>query len=225
MTSHNTENIKAMCDNYATALTSLREKLYNREYYTLAKSSIYIAYTRRIHRYYVLTSQDNTLPLNENPGAKEYFDTIRITEIPTSSDYFDEYIQTQIELARLNNNLSNRITNHESEEGKNGEIRKTLIDSIINIQNPMLASKEAAYFEYDHGNSEIAKRCNARITEEYDEETKQHQQSSELLENIKQMLFDHDIPVEVTNELAILALEELNRVQKKDDSNSWSSPD
>lgn len=199
---HNTDNIKAICENYATALASLKEKLYNSEYYTLAKSSIYIAYNRRIHRYCVLTSRDNTIPLSENPRAEERYDTIRITEIPTSCDDFDEYIQAQLELTRLNNNLSNRIASD------NVETRKTLIDSIVYLQNPRIADKEAAYFEYDQGNSEIAKRCKAKITEKYDEGTKPTQQLSELQETIEHILSDWDIPAEVAKEFAMITLED-----------------
>src|SRR5215831_9796871 len=204
MTPHDTENLNATCDNYASALASLKDKLYSKEYYTLAKSSIYIAYNRRIHRYHVLTSRDNTIPLNENPRGEEYYDTIRLTEIPTSSNDFDEYIQAQIELTRLNYNLSNRITNDNVEDEESGEMRKALIDSIVYIQNPMLADKEAAYFEYDHGNSDLAKRCKAGITEKYDERTKQARQPSELQENIEHILSNYGLPVEVTKELVVL---------------------
>jgi len=207
MIPHKTENIKAICDNYENALASLKETLYNSEYYTLAESSVYIAYNRRIHRYYVLTRRDNTIPLNENPRAGEYYDTIRITEIPTSSDDFDEYIRAQLELTRLNNNLSNRITSDNVEEEEESvETRKAIISSIIYIQNPRVADKEAAHFEYDQGNSEIAKRCNARITEKDDEGTKLTQQPSKLQENIEHILSDCDIPTEIAKELAMLTL-------------------
>jgi hypothetical protein len=39
------------------------------------------------------------------------------------------------------------------------EFRKALIDNIIYNQNPSAGEREAAYFEYNNGNSEIAKNA------------------------------------------------------------------
>ena len=79
--------------------------------------------------------------MSENPRSKENYDTIRILDIPTSSDDFDKYIESQMELAKLNNNLSDRITDYNEEERKR-ELRKELINSIAYIQNPSIGEKE-----------------------------------------------------------------------------------
>jgi hypothetical protein len=96
-----TKDNKIICNNYSTALGTLKEKLYNGNCYTSANSSVCVAYTRRNHRYQAFSSQDNSISTNENPRSKENYDTIRILEIPTSSDDFDKYIESQMELAEL----------------------------------------------------------------------------------------------------------------------------
>ena len=83
---------RIVCNSYSSALGTLKEKLYNGDYYTSTKSSVCVAYNRRIHRYQVFSSQDISIPMNENPRCKENYDTIRILDIPTSSDDFDKYI-------------------------------------------------------------------------------------------------------------------------------------
>jgi predicted transcriptional regulator len=107
-----TQDNKIICNNFSGALHTLKEKLYNGYYYTSTNSSVCVAYNRRIHRYQVFSSQDNSVSTNENPRSKENYDTIRILDIPTSSDDFDKYIESQIELASLNNNLSDRIIDY-----------------------------------------------------------------------------------------------------------------
>ena len=120
-----TKDSKIICDNYSNALGTLKEKLYNGEYYTSTNSSVCVAYTRKIHRYQVFSSQDNSVPIIENPRSKENYDTIRILDIPTTSDDFDKYIESQMELAKLNNNLSDRMTDHngleESQDNSNNQ--------------------------------------------------------------------------------------------------------
>jgi hypothetical protein len=194
------------CNNYSSALGTLKDKLYNGDYYTSTNSSICVAYTRRIHRYQVFSSQDNSISTNENPRSKENYDTIRILDIPTSSDDFDKYIESQMELAKLNNNLSFRITDYNELEEQRREIRKELIDSILYTQTSRVGEKEVAYFEYDDGNSEIAKRCIMKIVKKYKEQ--QDQQTTISIENIQQMLSEHDIPKEIAKELAILILKD-----------------
>ena len=77
-----TKDNKIICNNYSSALGILKEKIYNGDYYTSTHSSVCIAYNRRIHRYQVFSSQDNRIPMNENPRSKENYDTIRILDIP-----------------------------------------------------------------------------------------------------------------------------------------------
>jgi predicted transcriptional regulator len=154
---YQTNDNKIICANYQNALGTLKEKLFNGDYYISTQSSVCIAYNRRIHRYQVFSSQDSSIPMNENPRSKEIYDTIRILDIPTSSDDFDKYIESQMNLAKLNNNLSERITDYNIEEEQRREIRKELIDSVIYVQSRGVGEKEVAYFEYNGGNSEIAK--------------------------------------------------------------------
>ena len=201
-----TKDNKIICNNYSSALGTLKEKLYNGNYYTSANSSVCVAYTRRIHRYQVFSSQDNSISTNENPRSKENYDTFRILDIPTSSDDFDKYIESQMELAKLNNNLSFRITDYNELEEQRREIRKELIDSIIYTQTSRVGEKEVAYFEYDDGNSEIVKRCIRKIVKKYKEQQDQHTTIS--IENIQQILAGHDIPKEIAKELAILILKD-----------------
>jgi hypothetical protein len=206
ITLYQTHDNKIICTNFQNALGTLKEKLYNGDYYTSTHSSVCIAYNRRTHRYQVLSSQDNSVPLNENLRSKENYDTFRILDIPTSSDDFDRYIESQIELAKLNNNLSERITYYTIEEEQRREIRKELIDSIIYVQSLGVGEKEAAHFEYDNGNSKIAKRCFTTIKEKYEKQL--DLEAGMLIENLQHMLTEQDIPDEVAEELAILILEE-----------------
>jgi hypothetical protein len=201
-----TKDSKIICDNYSNALGTLKEKLYNGEYYTSTNSSVCVAYTRKIHRYQVFSSQDNSIPFNENPRGEENYDAIRILDIPTTSDDFDKYIESQMELAKLNNNLSDRTTDHKGIEEQRREIRKNLIDSIIYTQTLRVSEKEVAYFENDDGNSEIVKRCISAIREKYKEQ--QDHQTTISIENIQQMLSEHDIPKEIAKELATLILKD-----------------
>ena len=142
-----TKDNKIICNNYSSALCTVKEKLYNGNYYTSANSLVCVAYTRRIHRYQTFSSQDNSISTYENPRSKENYDTIRISDIPTSLDDFDKYIESQMELAKLNNNLSDRITDYNELEEERREIRKELIDSIIYTQTSRVGEKEVAYFE------------------------------------------------------------------------------
>lgn len=201
-----TKDNKIICNDYSSALGTLKEKLYNGDYYTSTHSSVCVAYNRRIHRYQVFSCQDNSISMNENPRSKENYDTIRILDIPTSSDDFDKYMESQMELAKLNNNLLDRITDRDEEEQKR-ELRKELIDSIVSIQYPNVGEKkEIAYFEYNNGNSEIAKRCISAIREKYKDEL--DQQTAISIKNIQQMLSEHNIPNRIAKELAILILKE-----------------
>lgn len=201
-----TKESKIICDNYSNALSTLKEKLYNGEYYTSTNSSVCVAYTRKIHRYQVFSSHDNSIPFNENPRSKENYDTIRILDIPTTSDDFDKYIESQMELAKLNNNLSARMTDHKGIEKQRIEIRKNLIDSIIYTQTSRVSEKEVAYFEHDDGNSEIVKRCISAIRAKYKEQ--QDHQTTISIENIQQMLSENVIPKEIAKELATLILKD-----------------
>ena len=93
-------------DNYDNALGIIKQKLYDGDYFTSADSSINIAYNRTVDRYQVYPSKDISIPINEDPISKENFNTIRLLDIPTSSDDFDRYIESQIELNKVNHNLS-----------------------------------------------------------------------------------------------------------------------
>jgi predicted transcriptional regulator len=201
-----TKDNKIICNDYSSALGTLKEKLYNGDYYTSTHSSVCVAYNRRIHRYQVFSCQDNRISMNENPRSKENYDTIRILDIPTSSDDYDKYMESQMELAKLNNNLLDRITDRDEEEQKR-ELRKELIDSIVYIQNPSVGEKnEVAYFEYNNGNNEIAKRCISAIREKYI--SIKTMQAAISIKNIQQMLSEYDIPNRIAKELAILILKE-----------------
>jgi hypothetical protein len=208
ISSYQTEN-KIICTNFQNALSTLKEKLYYGDYYTSTLSSVCIAYNRRIHRYQVFSSQDKSFHINENPRSKENYDTIRILDIPTSSDDFDKCIESQRELVKLNNNLSDwygyqhgNMIHYDKEEDQANDIRKQLIDGIVYIQSSSISEKEAAHFEYDDGNSEIAKRCIRTITKKYKEQL--DYESVMSMENIQHMLSQEDIPNEVAKELVIL---------------------
>jgi hypothetical protein len=118
-----------------------------------------------------------------------------------------------MELVKLNNNLSEwygyqngNMTRYDKEEDQASDIRKQLIDGIVDFQSSSISEKEAAHFEYDDGNSEIAKRCITAIREKYKEEL--DQQTTISIKNIQQMLLEHDIPNRISKELAILILKE-----------------
>ncbi len=202
-----TKDNRIICNSYSSALGTLKEKLYNSDYYTSTNSSVCVAYNRRIHRYQVFSSQEISIPMNENSRCKENYDTIRILDIPTSSDDLDKYIESQMKLAKLNDNLSGGTTDYSDEEQRR-EFRKEVIDNIIHIQNPSVGEKEA-YFEYSNGNSEIAKRCISAIIERYKKE--QDQQNTIPIKNIQQMLSEHDIPNEIAKELAIILNDKIER--------------
>ena len=206
ISSYQTNENRIICVNYQNALGTLKEKLYNGDYYTSTHSSVCIAYNRRIHRYQVFSSQDNSIPINENPRSKENYDTIRLLDISTSSDDFDKCIESQRELVKLNNNLSESMTGYDKEEELASDIRKQLIDGIVYIQSSSISEKKAAHFEYDDGNSEIAKRCIRTITKKYKEQL--DHESVMLMENIQHMLSEEDIPNEVAKELVLLFLKD-----------------
>jgi len=105
--------------------------------------------------------------MNENPRGKDNYDTIRILDLLTSSDDFDRYIESQIELAKLNNTISERITDYAKEEQRR-ETRNELINSIVYIQSSSVSEKEAAHFE-DACNSEITNRCIGNMTKKFKE--------------------------------------------------------
>ena len=114
-------------DNYDNALGIIKQKLYEGDYFTSTDSSINIAYNRTVHRYQVYPSKDISIPINENPRGKENFNTIRLLDIPTSSDDFDRYMESQIELDKVNHNLSEADYKIEQE----CELKKKLIDSCL----------------------------------------------------------------------------------------------
>jgi hypothetical protein len=151
-------------DNYEGALGIIKQKLYDGDYFMSTDSSINIAYNRTIHRYQVFPSKDISMPINENPRSKENFNTIRLLDIPTLSDEFDRYIESQIELNKVNHNLSEADYKIEQES----ELKKKLIDSIVYFQSSRKKEKECAYFEYDNGNSKIATTCINTLKEKYE---------------------------------------------------------
>lgn len=195
---------KIIVDNYHNALGILKEKLYNGDYYTSTDSSICVAYNRTIHRYQVFPSKDISISINENPRSKENFNTIRILDIPTSLDDFDRYLESQIELNKLNNILSEGTSDYNKEE-QGSELRKKLIDSIIYLQSPSVNEKECAYFEYDNGSSRIARRCISTLKEKYEKQL-DHEPLS--MENIQHFLLEQDMPLEIAKELAVIILKD-----------------
>jgi len=190
-------NSKTVVGNYQNALDILKQKLYNGDYYTSTDSSVCVAYNRTIHRYQVFPRKDISVSINEYPRNKENFNTIRILDIPTSSDNFDKYIESQIELNKLNNNLSKVPSDYNNEE-QESELRKKLIDSMIYLQSSSVNKKERAYFEYDNGNSKIAKRCISTLKEV----------KALSLGYLENMLSEQDIPIEIAKELAVIILKE-----------------
>jgi hypothetical protein len=162
-------------------------------------SSINIAYNRTIHRYQVFPSKNISIPINENPRSKENFNTIRLLDIPTSSDDFDRYIESQIELNKVNHNLSEADYKIEQET----ELKKKLIDSIVYFQSSRKNEKECAYFEYDNGNSKIVTTCINTLKEKY-ERRLNHEPIS--IEEVQRLLLEQDIPIQIAKELAVIIL-------------------
>jgi len=186
-------------DNYDNALGIIKQKLYDGDYFTSTDSSINIAYNRTVHRYQVYPSKDISIPINENPRSKENFNTIRLLDIPTSSDDFDRYIESQIELNKVNHNLSEADYKIEQE----GELKNKLIDSIVYLQSSRKNEKECAYFEYDDGNSKIVRTCVNTLKEKYEIRLDQEPMS---IEEVQSLLSEHDIPIEIAKELAVIIL-------------------
>ena len=122
-------------------------------------------------------------------------------DIPTSSDEFDRYIESQIELNKVNHNLSEADYKIEQES----ELKKKLIDSIVYLQSLRENKKECAYFEYDNGNSKIAMMCVNTLKEKY-ESNLNH--ASMSLEEVQRLLLEQDIPIEIAKELAVIILRE-----------------
>jgi hypothetical protein len=194
-------NNKTVVGSYQNALDILKQKLYNGDYYTSTDSSICVAYNRTIHRYQVFPRKDISISINEYPRNRENFNTIRILDIPTSSDDFDKYIESQIELNKLNNNLSKVPSDYNNEEQEN-ELRKRLIDSMIYLQSSSVNERVCAYFEYDNGNSKIANRCISTLKEKHGEV------EALSLGYLEDMLSEQDIPIEIAKELAVIILKE-----------------
>jgi hypothetical protein len=186
-------------DNYDNALGIIRQKLYDGDYFTSTDSSINMAYNRTIHRYQVFPSKDISIPINENPRSKENFNTIRLLDIPTSSDDFDRYIESQIELDKVNHNLSEADYKIEQES----ELKKKLIDSIVYLQSSRKNGKECAYFEYDNGNTKIATTCINKLKEKYERRLNREPIS---IEEVQRLLLEQDIPIQIAKELAVIIL-------------------
>jgi hypothetical protein len=198
-------------DNYDNALGIIKQKLYNGDYFTSTDSSINITYNRTIHRYQVFPSKDISIPINENPRSKENFNTIRLLDMPTSSDDFDRYIESQIELNKVNLNLSEADYKTEQEN----ELRKKLIDSIIYLQSSRKKEKECAYFEYDNVNSKVATTCINTLPEKYERRLNQEPMS---IEEVQRLLLEQDIPIEIAKELAVIM--EVERPNHKQESST-----
>lgn len=196
-TNHNT----IIVDNYNSAIDVTKQKLYAGDYCTSTDSSINIAYNRAIHRYQVFASSDISISINENLRSKENFNTIRLLEIPTSSDDFDRYIESQIAVNKLNTNLSEVDYKIEQES----ELKKKLIESIVYLQSLRENEKECAYFEYDNGNSKVARTCINTLKQKY-ERNLNHESMS--VEAVQRLLFEQDIPIEIAKELAAIILKE-----------------
>jgi hypothetical protein len=186
-------------DNYDNALNIMKQKLYDGDYFTSSDSSINIAYNRTIHRYQVFPSKDISISVNENPRSKDDFNTIRLLDIPTSSDDFDRYIESQIELNKLNNYLSDADYKIEQES----ELKKKLIDSIVYFQSSRKNEKECANFEYDNGNSKTATTCINTLKQKY-EGRLNHEPMS--IEEVQRLLLEQDIPIQIAKELAVIIL-------------------
>jgi len=194
MASHPNDNT-IIVDNYDNALNIMKQKLYDGDYFTSTDSSINIAYNRRIHRYQVFQSKNISISINENPRSKEDFNTISTT----SSDDFDRYIESQIELNKLHNYLSEADYKIEQES----ELKKKLIDSIVYFQSPRKNEKECANFEYDNGNSEIATTCIDTLNQKYEGRPNHEPMSTE---EVQRLLLEQDIPIEIAKEIAVIIL-------------------
>ena len=144
-------------------------------------------------------SKDISISINENPRSKDDFNTIRLLDMPTYSDDFDRYIESQIELTKLNNNLSEADYKIEKES----ELKKKLIDSIVYFQSPRKNEKECANFEYDNGNSKIATTCINTLKQKY-EGCLNHESMS--IEEVQRLLVEQDIPTQIAKELAVIIL-------------------
>jgi hypothetical protein len=105
-----------------------------------------------------------------------------------------------LELAKLNNTISERITDYAKEEQRR-ETRNELINSIVYIQSSSVSEKEAAHFEYAC-NSEITNRCIGSMTKKFKEQP--DHETGTLRENIQHMLSEQDIPNGVAQELLSL---------------------
>ncbi len=194
-----TNDKRFIVDDYDNALGIIKQKLYDGDYFTSANSSVNITYNRTIHRYQVFPSKDFGLSINENPRSKEDFNTIRLLDIPTSSDEFDRYIESQIELNKLNNLLSEADYKIEQES----ELKKKLIDSIVHLQCPRKNEKECAYFEYDNGNSKIATTCIDTLKQKYEGRSNYDTMS---VGEVQRLLLEQDIPIQIAKELAVIIL-------------------
>src|ERR1700739_854742 len=126
------------------------------------------------------------------------YHTIRLLDIPTSSDDFDRYIESQIELNKLNNYLSEADYKIEQES----ELKKKLIDSIVYFQSPKKNEKECANFEYDNGNSKIATTCINTLKQKYEGRLNHEPMSTE----VQRLLLEQDIPIHIAKELAVIIL-------------------
>jgi signal recognition particle GTPase len=158
-----------------------------------------MAYNRTIHRYQVFPSRDISISINENPRSKQNFNTIRLLSIPTSSDDFDRYIESQITLNKLNANLS-----EEDKIEQESELKRKLIDNSIEyLQSSRKNEKECAYFEYDNGNSKIARTCINRLKGKY-ERNVNHEPTS--IEEVQHILLEQDIPIGIAKELVVILL-------------------
>jgi hypothetical protein len=186
-------------DNYDNALNIIKQKLYDGDYFTSTDSSINIAYNRTIHRYQVFPSKNICIPINENPRSKENFNTIRLLDIPTSSDDFDRYIESQIELNKVNHNLSEADYKIDQES----ELKKKLIDSIVYFQSSRKNEKECAYFEYDNGDSKIATASINTLKQKY--ETRLNHEPMSISE-VHLLLLEQNIPIQIAKELAVIIL-------------------
>lgn len=144
-------------------------------------------------------SKDISLSINENPRTKEDFSTIRLLDIPTSSDDFDRYIESQIELDKVNHHLSEADYEMEQES----ELKKKLIDSSVYIQSSGKNENECAYFEYDNGNSKIATTCINTLKEKHERRLNREPIS---IEEVQRLLLEQDMPIQIAKELAVIIL-------------------
>lgn len=186
-------------DNYDNALGIIKQRLYDGDYFTSTDSSINVAYNRTIHRYQVFPSKNISIAINENPRSKENFNTIRLLDIPTSSDDFDRHIESQIELNKVNHSLSEADYKIEQES----ELKKKLVDNITYLQSSRKYEKDCAYFEYDNGNSKIARTCINMLKQKYERHLNHEPMS---IAEVQRLLLEQDIPIEIAKELAVIIL-------------------